>query len=59
MEKQHCSFLKQKFVRKQNDKINKVVDIIILGWDKKIWVREVRHQEIAWDVYNHKNHFIF
>lgn len=59
MENWHSSILGQEFVKKQNDGINKVVNILILGWDRKCWVKNIRHQEWAWDVYNHKIHFFF
>jgi len=59
MEKQHSSIFGQEFVRKQNDGINKVVNTLIPGWDKKCQVKNIRHQEWAWDDYNHNIHFLF
>ncbi len=58
MEKQHISIFEKEVVKKQNDKTNKVVDTLILRGDRKCQVKDIRHQEITWDVYNHKIHFL-
>jgi hypothetical protein len=34
MQKEHNVIFKQEFVEKQNDKVNEVVHILILKWDR-------------------------
>jgi hypothetical protein len=59
VEKWHNSIFKQEFVRKHNDKVNIVFNILILGWDRECQVEDIWHWQIAWDAHNHKIHFLF
>jgi hypothetical protein len=40
---EHSSILGQEFVRKHNDGVNKVVNILIPRWDRKCQVENIRH----------------